>query len=318
MGQGFSAGLSVPVSPNARAWDTLLVSVEGVSALDPHISRNAIATVVVNQLYKVRAGLLPAEVRLLPGTAGTADLRLWNEGNGPDVASCSVEGAPPGWNASVESRLVRLEYLGYGHTVVSVAAPANAPAGTFNLTVTLADGAGRAQSLVLAVQVLRVHNFTAAVMPELASAFPGKRADFTLVLDNLGNSAELLAVAPAGKRARWVVPDERAALVNRSSGMELVLQVRSDLDTPPGKYLLNVTITGEDGQARQVSFYLRVKEGTTSQNDLPCWIGLAVVLAAVGAAFLVRQRMLKAQKEAELEEQLAGKDGERTNDDVDK
>jgi uncharacterized membrane protein len=310
MGRSSDAVLSVPVPPNTRAWSELLVSVEAASERDPQVSRHAIATVVVNQVHRIRGALLPALVLVLPGANGTSDLRLWNEGNGPDVASCSVEGAPAGWAASVQSSLVNLDYLGYGSTVITVKAPAGAPAGVFNLTVTLADGAGRAQELVLSVEVGRVHNFTAAVMPEIISALPGKRVDFTLVLTNLGNSAELLAVAPAGKRAQWVAPGERSALVNRSSGREVVLHVRSGPDTPPGKYAVNVTVTGEDGATRQVSFHLRVKEGTTSQNDLPCWIGLAIVLAAVGAALAVRQRMIWARRESELGEQLAGKEEE--------
>jgi uncharacterized membrane protein len=306
MGRSASSTLSVAVPQNARAWSEILVSVEAFSERDPEVSRHAIATVVVNQVHKIRGALTPPEVRVLPGSEGTADLGLWNEGNGPDVASCSVEGAPPGWTAAISPGLVELDYLGYGRTVVTVAVPPGAPAGPVDLTVTVSDGAGRVQSLPLVVEVRRVHNFTAAVMPDILSAFPGKRVDFTLLLTNLGNSAELLSVAPAGKRARWVAPESGKALVNRSSGRELVLHVRSDQDTPPGKYLVNVTVTGGDGMARQVSFYLRVKEGTTTQNDLPCWIGAAIVLGAVGAALLVRRRILQAQKEAELEKEAAG------------
>jgi len=302
--------LSVPVAPSERAWTTHLVSVEGRSAQDARVSKNAIATVVVNQVFRIRGELLPAIISMRPGTVGTADLRVWNEGNGPDVASCSVGGASPGWTAGLGSGLLNLEYLGYGHEVLSVASSPNALAGSYNLTVSLSDGAGRAQSLVLAVNILRVHNFSAAVTPETASAFPGKRVDFTLRLDNSGNSAERFTVSSAGKRAGWIIPAEGSAVLNHSSGREIILHVRPGLETQPGKYQLNVTVTGEDGRSREVSFFLKVKEGQTSVNDLPCWIGLAIVLAAVAAVLVVRQRMQKAQKEAELEEQLAGKEKE--------
>ena len=302
--------LKVPVAPNERAWTSILVGVDGRSAQDAQISRHAIATVVVNQVFRIRGELLPASVSLRPGETNTTDLSVWNEGNGPDVASCSIEGAPPGWTVEAGSRLLNLEYLGFGKTALHVKVPKGALAGSYGLTVSLSDGAGRAQSLHLTVEVLRSLNFTASIAPDTASALPGKRVDFTLRLDNFGNSAERLSVSPVGKRAGWITPAEPSALLNHSSGREIIIHVRSDLETHPGKYQLNMTVTGEDGQKREVSFFLKVREGPTTQNDLPCWIGLAIVLGAVAAALFVRQRMQKTEKEAELEEQPPGKEEE--------
>ncbi|MBM4248570.1 MAG: hypothetical protein FJ149_03900 [Euryarchaeota archaeon] len=309
MAQSARARLSVPVSPREQAWTTLLVGVEAVSAQDPEVSRFAVATVVVNQVHRIRGELLPAIVPVMPGAAGTTELRVWNEGNGPDVATCSVEGGPPGWAVSVGSPSVNLPYLGLGRTALTISVPPDAAAGAVDLAVALSDGAGRARRLVLTVNVLRLHNFTAGVVPALATTLPGRAVDFTLVLNNLGNSAEVLTVAPAGRRAGWISPEAGSAAVNRSSAKEVVLHVRPDLDAPAGMHRLNVTVTGEDGTAREVTFVLRVKEGATTQNDLPCWVALALVLAAVAAALAVRGSVLRAQGEARAEERPPGKSG---------
>jgi uncharacterized membrane protein len=308
IGQSLQAALAVPVAQGEQAGTTHLVMVNGVSALNSSVRRHVVATVVVNQVHRVRGELVPGELRLLPGEQGLSELRVWNEGNGPEVASCSVGREPPGWQDGLADSALELAYLGAGRTTLKVAIPPNTPAGLYNLTVNLTDGAGAVRVLGLSVEVLRVHNFTAAISPETVSAPPGRRVSFVLRLDNLGNSPENVTLATGGKHAPWISPETGRVVLNFSSGRDVTVFVRSDPDARPGRYQLNLTASGEDGRMREVVFHLNVKEGATTVNDLPCWLGAVIVLAAAVAALLVRNRALKAQREAELEKALAEED----------
>ena len=301
IGQSVRVILTVPVAPGERAGTTHLVMVSGVSATNPDVGRHVIATVVVNQVHRVRGELVPDTLYLRPGDQGRSEIRVWNEGNGPEVVSCVIERAPPGWQCALADGTLELAYLGVSAAPLEVTVPLSSRAGVYDLAVNLTDGAGAFQVLPLTVEVLRVHNFTAAISPAVMSALPGRRVAFTLSLDNLGNSPENVTLSAGGKHSSWVSPETGQATLNYSSGKDVTVFVRSDPDARAGKYQLNLTVAGEDGQSRELRFELNVKEGVTTVNDLPCWLAVVIVLAAVAAALLVRRRMQTAQREAELE-----------------
>jgi len=201
---------------------------------------------------------------------------------------------------------MHLETRGRTEGRVGIGVPAGTPAGMYNLSVNLSDGAGQGLLLGLNVEVLRVLDFTASVQPAVRPAAAGRLARFTLLLDNLGNSAEEIRLSPGGNRPSWISPAEGMTLLNRSGGREVELRVRSSPDAMPGKYRLSIIAVGEANETREVVFYLNVKEASTSTGDLPCILGALLIAAASAAAYLVRRRMRRAQEELDELESATG------------
>ena len=305
--------LSYTVANGERAWAEHYIELSGVSAYNSSMGDSARTVVVVNQLHRLSGELSPDRLALLPGEQGNVSLLVRNEGNGPEVALVLVDGHPPGWKAEAEPPLANLEPRRALQGQLLLGVPPRTPAGPYNLTVNITDGTGASILLPLEVEVLRVHDFTASVRPAVRSAAPGKRAVFTLVLENLGNSPEQVRLVPNGSRASWVSPALKLAMLGLYGGNETELWVRSRPDAAPGKYNLSLLAIGEDNATCQLFFTLVVREASVSTGDLPCLVAALLMALASAAVYLARKRARRAAERLRPEgadEAAGGDDGD--------
>ncbi len=286
IGGSAEAFLGVPVPEGAGAWERFVVNVTALSLLNSSATDRSLVVVIVNQTHSIRAALNPPGLSLLPGEEGRSELTVWNDGNGPELVSLALEGAPPGWGWGADEAVLAIERDGRGLSGVWVRPALDALAGSFTLHLNLSYGPGQSHLLPLRLEVRRVHNFTLRVSPERISCSPGKTASLSLFVNNWGNAQELVLLAPLGKRASWVGVEESRVSVAPSSERELRIYVRPGPDAPAGRYLMRVSGCGEDNTTREAEFTLVVMESGTTVGELPCSVAVAVAVIAMAAIWL--------------------------------
>ncbi|MGQ9582524.1 MAG: hypothetical protein ACUVV6_03310 [Thermoplasmatota archaeon] len=309
VGESVEAALSVAVPPGAAAWERIFVNVTAASLINSSAADRALAVVVVNQTHSVEPVLDPPRLSLLPGEEGRSSLTVLNEGNGPELVFLSLEGAPPGWVGGADEPLLTIERGGRELSGVAIRPATEALAGNFTLQLNLSYGSGHHLLLPLEVEVLRVHNFTLRVSPEVLGCAPGRTALFSLSVANLGNAPELILLTPLGTHASWARVEETRVSVAPSSERVLTVCVRPGPDAHPGRYSMRVSGRGEDNTTKEVGFTLVVREGATTVGDLPCLVAIliAIVSSAAAGIYIIKKRHWRG---VELPpEEAAGEEG---------
>jgi uncharacterized membrane protein len=300
IGESATVAFDVPVGPDEEAWTRHVINVSGVSAMNDSARGSTAATLVVNQVHRIGCELTPSELMLGPGEEGIPVLSVWNEGNGPEVASVSLEEMPGGWHGGPENTSLNMERLRMAMTPVPIRVPAGTPVGSHALILNVTDGIGQFHLLNLTVRVLQVHNFTLSVFPPSVKTTPGKPVSLLLYVRNFGNGIEDVELGALGKQASWLRFSERFPSANRSSERQVELTVRPGPDATPGKYVMTVTGTGAENVTQQVSFTVIVQERATTRDDMPCFIGLLLIIVAAVAAYAASRKAKQAEKDAEL------------------
>ena len=287
--------LSFPVFADELAQAQHFLEVTGTSSVNSSIWASAGAVVVVNQVHLIRAELSPDRLSVPPGGKGNSTLIVQNMGNGPEVVAARLERIPVGWMSEIEDAVFnivpgdRLE----GHIVVGT--PARTRAGSYDLWLNLTYATGQWHVLPLTVDVPRVFHFTTSVSPTARSVAAGRQAIYTIILDNLGNSPELVRLSPAGARASWISPAQNSTIVNYSGSSQIEIRVRPGPEVMPGNYRLSLLASGEGNETREVQFNLTVREAQTSRSDVPCILGALLIAAASAAVYLARRKLRLAQ-----------------------
>jgi len=286
--------LSFPVPAGDMAHAQHFLEVTGISSINSSIWASAGAVVVVNQLHLVRAELSPDRLSIPPGEEGNSTLVVHNGGNGPEVVAARLERTPAGWMSEIKDAVMNIVAGGRLERHLIVGLLARTPAGSYDLSLNLSYSTGQWQLLPLMVEVPRVFDFTSSIRPATRSVVAGKHALFTLVLDNLGNSPELVRLSPAGARASWITMALNSTVVNYSGESQIEMRVRPGPEAMPGKYRLSILASGEGNETREVYFNLTVRETETSGSDMPCILGALMIAAASAAAYLARRKLRQA------------------------
>ena len=300
IGESATVAFEVPVGNDEEAWTRHVINVSGVSAINDSARGSTAATLVVNQVHRIGCELTPSELMLKPGEEGIPVLSVWNEGNGPEVASVSLEEMPGGWHGGPENTSLNMERLKMAMTPVPVRVPAGTPVGSHRLVLNVSDGIGQFHILNLTVRVLQVHNFTLSVFPPSVKTTPGKSVSMALYVRNFGNGIEDVELGAQGKQASWLRFSENFPSANRSSERQVEFTVKPGPDATPGKYVMTVTGTGAENVTQQVSFTVIVQERATTRDDMPCYIGFLLILVAAVAAYAASRKAKQAEKDAEL------------------
>ena len=79
------------------------------------------------------------------------------------------------------------------------------------------------------------------------SVAAGRQAIYTIILDNLGNSPELVRLSPAGARASWISPAQNSTIVNYSGSSQIEIRVRPGPEVMPGNYRLSLLASEPSG-----------------------------------------------------------------------
>jgi uncharacterized membrane protein len=285
--------LSYPVAADEPAGAQHFVEVTGTSSVNSTVWSTAGAVVVVNQLHRMQASLVPDRLEIPPGEQKSSSLSVDNQGNGPEAVSVRLENVTAGWSCGIEDSVLAVDAGAGRRDRLSIGIPGWAPAGITELAVNVSYGKGGSQLLSLTVEVPRIFAINCSIIPAGRSVGAGKQASFELRIDNLGNSPEKIMLAGSGARAGWIHPAEDNLLVNLSAGREMELRVRPGPEAMPGKYILWMVATGEGNDTCNVSFNLTIQEAATGTSDIPCLLGAVIFLAVSAAAYLVRRKLAR-------------------------
>jgi len=291
-GASMSVRLVYQVDAGEPAGAQHLVEVTGTSSANSSVWSSAGAVVVVNHVRRVVAALSPDALAVAPGGRGECVLSVDNGGNGPESVSVRIERVLAGWGRTPDSVLA-IGAGGSGRRNLSIEVPAGTAAGANVLQVNVSWGAGLFSLLPLTVDVPRVLGFDCSVQPPGRAVLPGREANFTILLDNTGNSPENISLSGTGRLAGWVLPAERTVTVNRSGTREVRLGVRPGPGAVPGRYTIGFAAVGEGNDSRNVLLNLTVKEAATGSGEFPCLAAAAVLMGVAAVAWLARRRLAR-------------------------
>ncbi len=122
----------------------------------------------------------------------------------------------------------------------------------------------------------------------------GEKSEFSLTIENTGESADMYLVEVTGDYKAWVIVQwDDTLLLNASESRTFAANVTIPADTPGGTYTFTVTVTsqGDDtvSKTHTLKVVVTVGDDGTTDGDSPGFV-LAAVIAGFGLAVVMRRR----------------------------
>jgi len=162
--------------------------------------------VTVLQSFKLDLWAENASVRLLPGETVPVDLRLRNEGNGPDTVDITLDALK--WNATIDAATILLAAGEARNIRLNITAPAGSLAGAsalFRVTAVSCESTYTRDELMLTATVRAVHDLSLNLSERARNVDGGQSAAFTAVFRNGGNIEENATLSAADIPEGWTV-----------------------------------------------------------------------------------------------------------------
>lgn len=215
------------------------------------------------------------------GNATFFEVGLANAGNASIDVTLTVDAGP--WNASAAPSTVAVPAGGTNRSRVTVAVPADAEPGRYNLSIAARTPDGSAVldlGLDVEPRLERNRSVTVRAAEPTLNVLPGAFRRTAVVVENVGDTRSRYDLGLAGNASAWTTLSQERVVLEAGNATRALLGLDVPDDAQPGRYALHVaarSVRGDASDAAQIA--IRVAAPST-----PVGVLAAVVALAAGAA----------------------------------
>ncbi len=206
------AGMTTPVivtviaPSNATAGEFADITFTAKSLGNTTKTRSLELKTVVNQIFGLELSAPRSHLEMLPGAESDFTLRINNPGNGPDRYELLMPtGFDAGWFPTIPEPYLVLEHRSNGETVLRLAAPNPAFAGTseeFTVTVRSTKSGMEARA-TLSAEVIQFYDNGYTVSVREVEGEVGSQHTFPVTIDNRGNGPVNYVLSLGAPTPEW-------------------------------------------------------------------------------------------------------------------
>ncbi len=254
--------------------------------------------VTIEQLYGLRMDMDDVRLQAEPGDDIGFELRIFNEGNGPDTVVLDIHGIPKSWLWYIDPPSIEIEKEDWESVDVVVIIPSRfeeAPIGSYHFNIkATSENMNVSAPFEFVIEVLQVHRLEWMFMDEPLTnperplvpndtlrpmrsfnPYQSESIVVTLGLRNFGNgddNATISSVNPTTGIHVAVIPEMTLFLSSQEKFIKITITVSED--TPPGIYRIFVRAASEDsGMAvRVVPIEFEVNNLDASLPAVPTYV----------------------------------------------